>query len=467
MFLRSWMHAPKRALVRVSSPLIVCCGVLACGHDRVASPPPLPGRIDVASGDAQLGVPGQRLAQPIVVVARDASGSAVSGVHVSWVADDGGAIAPSESITDVTGRATAMWTLGTTRAAHRARALATGYMVAQFTATSPAEVELPLDVIVPLALETYERSGQTVHPDFVATGPEWTHGSDYLFITPYPNGNAQMENPSVYQSADFLHWIAPGGVTNPIAAPGEGYLSDPDAVFVPERNELWLYFRQVTQANIVRLTTSRDGVSWSAPVEVARAPNHQLISPTVVQRGPNEWLMWAVNGNIGCAGADATVELRRSMNGTVWSNPETVELSQPGFFPWHIDVEWIPSRGEYWALYNVKTAGTCTTGALYLATSADGVHWRTYPSPVLAQGAIPELRDVVYRSTLSFDAASDAVTLWYSGARFESNNYIWRSAVQRRRRTDLFATINAPATLTAAKAIAASALRLPQPRDFP
>jgi hypothetical protein len=460
-----WLHAPMRALVHFASPLILCAGMLACGHDRIAAP--APGHIEIAGGNAQHGVPGQPLALPIAVVVRDGSGDAVSDVHVSWRADDGGTIAPGESITDATGRATATWTLGTSRDAHRARAIATGYSVAQFSATSPAAVELPFDVIVPLTLETYDRSGQTVHPDFVTTGPEWTHASDYLFITPYPNGNAQLENPSVYESLDFLNWSAPGGVSNPIAAPQEGYFSDPDALFEPDRNELWLYFRQVTQANVVRLTTSRDGVTWTTPVEVARAPNHQLISPSVVRRGPNEWLMWAVNGNVGCTGADATVELRRSMNGTVWSNAEPVALSQPGVFPWHIDVEWIPSRGEYWALYNGKTAGTCTTGAVYLATSPDGVHWRTYPSPVLAQGAIPELQDIVYRSTFSFDAAADAVTLWYSGARFNSSNYIWRSAVQRRRRADLFATINAPTPLTASKAIAASALRLPQPLDFP
>ena len=467
MSLSYWLHAPMRALARASRPLILASGMLACGHDRVAAPPPAPGHIDISSGDAQRGAPGQPLALPIVVVVRDASGMAVSGVRVWWFPDDGGAIAPGESITDATGRATATWTLGTGRDAHRARAVATGYDLARFTATSPSEIELPADAVVPLSLETYDRSGQTVHPDFVATGPEWTHAPTYLFLTPYPNGNAQLENPSVYESLDFLHWNAPGGVINPIAAPPEGYYSDPDAVFVPELNELWLYFRQVTQANIVRLTTSRDGVNWSAPVEVARAPNHQLISPTVVRRGPNEWLMWAVNGNIGCTGNDATVELRRSINGTAWSNPEPVVLSQHGVFPWHIDVEWIPSRQEYWALYNVKTPGTCATGAVYLATSPDGLHWRTYPSPVLAQGVVPELRDVVYRSTFSFDAASDAVTFWYSGARFDNDMYIWRSAVQRRQRADLFATINMPASLTVTKAIAASALRLPPLLDFP
>jgi hypothetical protein len=83
---------------------------------------------------------------------------------------------------------------------------------------------------------------------------------------------------------------------------------------------------------------------------------------------------------------------------------------------------------------------------------------------VLAHGAIPELQDVVYRSTFSYDDASDAVTIWYSGARYEAGNYIWRSAVQRRLRSDLFATIT---SLPAPASIQAPARDVPPLRDFP
>jgi hypothetical protein len=283
-----------------------------------------------------------------------------------------------------------------------------------------------------------------------------------LFITPYPNGNANFENPSIFESEQPTQWIVPDKVTNPIESPHDGYLSDPDAVYVPERNELWLYFRQVTNENTIRLTTSRDGVAWTTPVDVTLAPNHEIISPSVVRRAPNDWLMWAVNGNVGCTGSSAAVELRRSINGVDWSVPETVALTQPGFSPWHIDVEWIASRNEFWALYNVKTAGSCTTSAVYLATSTDGVHWTTFPSPVLARGAIDALRDVVYRSSFAYDPSSDAVTIWYSGARFDGANYSWHSAVQRRLRVDLFNTIAAPP-----KAALAAPVALPQLRDFP
>ncbi len=450
---------PSRASVLRLGSIVLSLGAVACGDARVTVPRTR-GKIAITSGNAQQGVPGAPLDRPIIIVVRDASGAPVADVRVSWLADDGGTIDPGQTVTDENGRTGATWTLGAALP-HRGRALALGYDVAEFSASVASE--LPFDVIQPLALSTYDGSGQTVHPDYVATTkPAWTYANEYLFITPYPNGNATFENPSIFERLDPLQWRVPSSLTNPIVAPPEGYYSDPDAVYVAERNELWLYFRQVTDQNIIRLTTSGDGVHWSAPVAVARAPNHQIISPSVVRRGPNEWFMWAVNGNVGCTGATASVELRRSVNGTEWSKAETVELTQSGVSPWHIDVEWIPSRAEFWALYNAKTAGSCTTGAVYLATSTDGLHWRTHASPVLARGAIPELQDVVYRSTFAYDPVSDAVTLWYSGARVAQASYSWHTAVQRRLRRDLFAAIDAPA-----KDRAAATIALPQLRDFP
>ena len=41
--------------------------------------------------------------------------------------------------------------------------------------------------------------------------------------------------------------------------------------------------------------------------------------------------------------------------------------------------------------------------ALYLATSADGRTWKTYPSPILARGTTPLFTDIVYRSTFAYE----------------------------------------------------------------
>jgi len=282
-----------------------------------------------------------------------------------------------------------------------------------------------------LALETYDGSGQAVHPDAAITPLTWGASETELFATPYPFGDASKENPSLYAKSSALDWLVPPGVMNPIARPGAGYLSDPDDVFNPETNELWLYYRSVTSANEIFLVRGTAPAQWSSPTLVASGANHSIVSPTVVRRGQGDWLMWSVNsGASGCASSSTTVEMRRSTDGVSWSDAVTTDLTEETAFAWHIDVQWIPAKGEFWALYNVKISGSCTTSALHFAKSVDGLHWVVEPGPVLVRGAIPAFADIVYRASLLYDEASDTITLWYSGARFENTGYTWRIATE-------------------------------------
>ena len=308
---------------------------------------------------------------------------------------------------------------------------------------SPDEEEHPpLDVILPLAFDTYDGSGEVVHPDEARVPPGWGGGDPRrMAITPYPGGDSHFENPSLFAGRSGVAWWLEPGAPNPVVMPTAGYLSDPDVVFDPELGELRLYYRMVAGANRILLVRSTNGSTWSAPVELFAGPNHTIVSPSVVRRAPGEWLMWTVNGGGGCSAASASVELRRSSDGVVWSAAEPVALEQAGFFPWHIDVRWIEPLGQYWALFNVKTPGSCTTPALYLATSADGVQWTTYPSPVLVRGALPAFAHVVYRSTLAYDETLDEVTFWYSGAAYALGRWRWSAAVQRRSRAGLFGAL--------------------------
>ena len=141
--------------------------------------------------------------------------------------------------------------------------------------------------------------------------------------------------------------------------------------------------------------------------------------------------MWSVNsGTTGCSGSSTTVELRRSADGVSWSAPTTTDLTDADGFAWHIDVQWIPTRSEFRAIYNVKIPGSCTTSTLRFAASADGVHWNVSPGPVLTRGVIPAFDDIVYRSSVLFDAGAGEVTLWYSGARYADNRYAWPVAIE-------------------------------------
>jgi hypothetical protein len=52
----------------------------------------------------------------------------------------------------------------------------------------------------------------------------------------------------------------------------------------------------------------------------------------------------------------------------------------------------------------------------------------------------------VYRSTFSLDVATNIVTFWYSGARYDGARYDWRTVVHRRRLSDVFERINTAPT---------------------
>jgi hypothetical protein len=101
----------------------------------------------------------------------------------------------------------------------------------------------------------------------------------------------------------------------------------------------------------------------------------------------------------------------------------------------------------------VKVAGGCTTDRLRFATSSDGVHWTSYQAPLLLKGATDELRDVVYRSTIDFDADAGVVTLWYSGAKYDQGIYSWHLAWERMSPGDLLARVSATPSVAARAAL--------------
>jgi hypothetical protein len=422
---------PIRAVL---AALALAAPLVACGDE---SAPRLPAQVRVSEGDGQIAPVGTLLPAPIAVMVVDGDGQPAKGVRVAWQGD--GRLIPVDAETDARGQARARWQLGTTEGQRSATAMLPGLEPAVFTAIAEGPDALLFDEIRPLDFDTYDGSRQVVHPDYVAT-PTGGFGFPYhLAITPYPFGNASFENPSFFESGRRDQWGLSPGTPNPVVLPEAGYLSDPDLVYVPESGELWLYYRQVTTDNIVLLVRTRDGHTWSRPVEVVRAPNHQIVSPSVVRRAAGDLWMFAVNaGAPGCGAATTTVDVRRSTDGLLWGDPVAVDLALPGLWPWHIDVQWIPSRAEFWAVYNAKTAGGCTTPAVFIATSGDGFAWSAVPQPVLTKGATYALQDIVYRTTFEFDPLTDAITFWFSGARYESAQYRWGAAVERRHRADVF-----------------------------
>jgi len=314
------------------------------------------------------------------------------------------------------------------------------------------EAEMPGAALVAptlLTTPTYDGSGELVHPDAVVFPERWQGRRYWVSGTPYPTGNPKYENPSLYQGYTSRQMTPPAGATNPLAQPGAlgGYLSDPDMLFDPDRNQLRMYYRQTTQeADLLFLITSQNGLQWSAPQRVFTGERYGLISPSIVRDSASAWRMWSVYAVAqGCYSLNAEMSLaqRRSVDGVIWGDPEPVNLRIPGRVPWHLDVQYIPSKKEYWALIAAYPEGrTCSQTAVFFARSTDGTDWTVSPNPLLGPYEFGPLNDLVYRSTFHYHEGSDAVTVWFSGAQLGDGGFHFATASARYPYADLLRRVN-------------------------
>jgi hypothetical protein len=86
-----------------------------------------PANISLASGNGQSGLAGTALANPLVVIVKDASGNPVSGVGVSFsVTSGGGSLSATSALTGSDGKASTFLTLGSVAGANTVTAQASG-----------------------------------------------------------------------------------------------------------------------------------------------------------------------------------------------------------------------------------------------------------------------------------------------------------------------------------------------------
>ena len=159
--------------------------------------PDRPPRSSVSAATGRVHPPGAALEQPLVARLVDADGRAVRRADVRWEAS-AGEVTPGVSTTDANGDAKAIWRLGTETGAQRATATVDGLDAVVFVAFVDASA-LPERVpLRSIALVTADGSGQVVHPDVALPPFEALDETPRLAITPYPWGNANFENPSIF-----------------------------------------------------------------------------------------------------------------------------------------------------------------------------------------------------------------------------------------------------------------------------
>lgn len=95
--------------------------------------------MNAVAGDLQTGVAGSALPTPLAVVISDIFGNPIAGVTVNWsVTSGGGSFDVPSSVTDASGQASAVWTLGTGTGEQLATASAGLLAAVEFTATATA-----------------------------------------------------------------------------------------------------------------------------------------------------------------------------------------------------------------------------------------------------------------------------------------------------------------------------------------
>jgi hypothetical protein len=322
------------------------------------------------------------------------------------------------------------------------------------------DADVPGTIIAPSLVQTstYDGSGELVHPDAVVFPRRWQGRRYWVAGTPYPTGNPAFENPSIYHGFTSREMSVPAGVTNPLAMPSAAsYLSDPDLLYDPVRDELRLYYRHTTgSSDQILLITSTNGVQWSSAQLVLTAGRYSLISPAIVRESATSWRMWTVNATAqGCYSlpTELALQQRRSADGITWSEPELVNLRVPRRVAWHWDVQYVAPKGEYWALVAAYPEGTtCSKTAVFFARSPDGTDWTVYPTPLLGAGEFDPLHDLVYRSSFHYHEASDAVSVWFSGARLGNGGFHFAVASARYPYAELLRRVSGASAPTLARA---------------
>jgi hypothetical protein len=275
----------------------------------------------------------------------------------------------------------------------------------------------------PLGTPTYDNSGQAMHPSIALFTSPW-HGYRYwMSMTPFTGQDYTVENPSILVSQDGISWQVPDGLTNPVAPNEYRHLMDSELYYDNASDQLWLYYMKGTDNGAILLfRKSSDGIHWSAEQVLIQGPYDTMVSPAV-EKVDGIYRLWTVNPQ--GKGIVNLVEYRTSTDGINWTSPQIVNLNQFGVQVWHIEIKWIESKKEYWAIYAGYLNGSNSGHtSLYIAKSSDGLNWTTFMRPALAPGPTGAWdSQQIYRTTFLYDPASDLLRVWYSA----SHDRVWHT----------------------------------------
>lgn len=181
-------------------------------------------------------------------------------------------------------------------------------------------------------LDTYDGSGQTVHPDIV-----YYKNKYWLAITPYPYGMEEYENPCLYQGESLYSLALPEG---PIAFQKihtQGvHLSDPCLAI--DGNKFCCFYREserkgkIEEQTIWEIQYCEDSKCWGEPQLLINSVNDKLLSPAMVYKEPGVLSIYYVSS------LNDNYTLVSTLKGSKEITEHPICGMPSGYYLWHIGI---------------------------------------------------------------------------------------------------------------------------------
>lgn len=187
----------------------------------------------------------------------------------------------------------------------------------------------PIDFII----ETYEGSGQSVHPDIAFWDNKY-----WLVLTPYPYGMEEYENPSIYVG-ETLSSLLP--TKTPLATQRirkQGFhLSDPCIAIC--KDKLFCFYREserrgTSEDNIIWSTYYvLDRGTWSTPETLFQSDKDKILSPAMLFDAKDDLVIYYVST------LDSSYSLVKTDDKASVLTQQIIEGMPQSYYLWHIGIK--------------------------------------------------------------------------------------------------------------------------------
>jgi hypothetical protein len=252
--------------------------------------------------------------------------------------------------------------------------------------------------------------------------PDGWHGYKYWMVTtPYANSNDQVENPCILVSNNGVNWTVPAGLVNPLIGPPPcDHNCDADIIYNASTDEMWVYYVDTRRSgqclghegqpyfnhNYLQLFKSSNGVNWTGPITLIDwnlTYETFFLSPAVVRLDANHFYMLMTD-------VSQNIYRFESSDGMNWGAPQLINYAEHA---WHLNVEYIPSKAEFWMI----TLDNYSGGNIAWAVSKDGLNWENFPNRRIMMPSAGAWDDTLYRSCFVYHEDTDLLEIWYSAHR--------------------------------------------------